>query len=449
MKVTIFGSGYVGLVTGACLAEVGNDVVCVDIDQAKIDRLNRGEIPIHEPGLDLMIAGNREAGRLHFTTDIDEGVRHGLFQFIAVGTPPDEDGSADLQYVTAVARSIGERMSDYRIVVNKSTVPVGTADRVRLTIESALSDRQAKIEFDVVSNPEFLKEGAAIEDFMKPDRIVIGTDNPRTTELLRALYAPFNRNHDRLVCMDIRSAELTKYAANAMLATKISFMNELANLAERLGADIEKVRVGIGSDPRIGYHFIYPGCGYGGSCFPKDVKALERTARDVQYSAQLLKAVEDVNQRQKLRLFEKVVDYFNGDLEGKTFAIWGLAFKPNTDDMREASSRTLIEQLLGKGARVRAFDPVAMEEARRIFVDQPELQLVKGPEEALQGADALVIVTEWNVFRSPDFDLIKATLTHPAIFDGRNLYDPVSLKAMGFEYFGIGRGDSVRVPLNG
>lgn len=449
MKVTIFGSGYVGLVTGACLAEVGNDVVCVDIDQAKIDRLNRGEIPIHEPGLDLMIAGNREAGRLHFTTDIDEGVRHGLFQFIAVGTPPDEDGSADLQYVTAVARSIGERMNDYRIVVNKSTVPVGTADRVRLTIESALSDRQAKIEFDVVSNPEFLKEGAAIEDFMKPDRIVIGTDNPRTTELLRALYAPFNRNHDRLVCMDIRSAELTKYAANAMLATKISFMNELANLAERLGADIEKVRVGIGSDPRIGYHFIYPGCGYGGSCFPKDVKALERTARDVQYSAQLLKAVEDVNQRQKLRLFEKVVDYFNGDLEGKTFAIWGLAFKPNTDDMREASSRTLIEQLLGKGSRVRAFDPVAMEEARRIFVDQPELQLVKGPEEALQGADALVIVTEWNVFRSPDFDLIKATLTHPAIFDGRNLYDPVSLKAMGFEYFGIGRGDSVRVPLNG
>ncbi|NBS16284.1 MAG: UDP-glucose/GDP-mannose dehydrogenase family protein [Gammaproteobacteria bacterium] len=449
MKVTIFGSGYVGLVTGACLAEVGNDVVCVDIDQAKIDRLNRGEIPIHEPGLDLMIAGNREAGRLHFTTDIDEGVRHGLFQFIAVGTPPDEDGSADLQYVTAVARSIGERMNDYRIVVNKSTVPVGTADRVRLTIESALSDRQAKIEFDVVSNPEFLKEGAAIEDFMKPDRIVIGTDNPRTTELLRALYAPFNRNHDRLVCMDIRSAELTKYAANAMLATKISFMNELANLAERLGADIEKVRVGIGSDPRIGYHFIYPGCGYGGSCFPKDVKALERTARDVEYSAQLLKAVEDVNQRQKLRLFEKVVAYFNGDLEGKTFAIWGLAFKPNTDDMREASSRTLIEQLLGKGARVRAFDPVAMEEARRIFVDQPELQLVKGPEEALQGADALVIVTEWNVFRSPDFDLIKATLTHPAIFDGRNLYDPVSLKAMGFEYFGIGRGDSVRVPLNG
>ncbi len=449
MKVTIFGSGYVGLVTGACLAEVGNDVVCVDIDQAKIDRLNGGEIPIHEPGLDLMIAGNREAGRLHFTTDIDEGVRHGLFQFIAVGTPPDEDGSADLQYVTAVARSIGERMNDYRIVVNKSTVPVGTADRVRSTIESALSERQAKMEFDVVSNPEFLKEGAAIEDFMKPDRIVIGTDNPRTTELLRALYAPFNRNHDRLVCMDIRSAELTKYAANAMLATKISFMNELANLAERLGADIEKVRVGIGSDPRIGYHFIYPGCGYGGSCFPKDVKALERTARDVQYSAQLLKAVEDVNQRQKLRLFEKVVDYFNGDLEGKTFAIWGLAFKPNTDDMREASSRTLIEQLLGKGARVRAFDPVAMEEARRIFVDQPELQLVKGPEEALQGADALVIVTEWNVFRSPDFDLIKATLTHPAIFDGRNLYDPVSLKTMGFEYFGIGRGDSVRVPLNG
>jgi len=444
MKVTIFGSGYVGLVTGACLAEVGNDVVCVDIDQGKIDRLNQGEVPIHEPGLDSVIDRNRAAGRLKFTTDVDAGVAHGLFQFIAVGTPPDEDGSADLQYVTAVARSVGERMSEYRIIVNKSTVPVGTADRVRDTVNAVLDERQVKVEFDVVSNPEFLKEGAAIEDFMKPDRIVIGTDNPRTTELLRALYAPFNRNHDRLVCMDIRSAELTKYAANAMLATKISFINELANLAERLGADIEKVRVGIGSDPRIGYHFIYPGCGYGGSCFPKDVKALERIARDVDYPAQLLQAVEGVNDRQKLRLYEKLLSYFQGDLKGKTFALWGLAFKPNTDDMREASSRTLMEKLWAAGSRVRAFDPVAMDEARRIYRDRPELVLCDSPEATLEGADALVILTEWNVFRSPNFDTIQRKLNHPAIFDGRNLYDPEVLKAKGFDYFGIGRGDSVR-----
>ena len=444
MKVTIFGSGYVGLVTGACLAEVGNEVVCVDIDQGKIDRLNQGEVPIHEPGLDSLIQRNRTAGRLRFTTDVDEGVAHGLFQFIAVGTPPDEDGSADLQYVTAVARSIGERMADYRIIVNKSTVPVGTADRVRETVGAALAGRQTHVEFDVVSNPEFLKEGAAIDDFMKPDRIVVGADNPRTTELLRALYAPFNRNHDRLVCMDIRSAELTKYAANAMLATKISFMNELANLAERLGADIEKVRVGIGSDPRIGYHFIYPGCGYGGSCFPKDVKALERTARDVGYPAQLLQAVEGVNERQKLTLFEKLHAYFEGDLTGKTLAVWGLAFKPNTDDMREASSRVLMENLWAAGARVRAFDPVAMEETRRIYGDRPDLTLCDSPEAALEGADALAIVTEWNVFRSPDFDGIRQALARPAIFDGRNLYDPVQLRAQGFDYFGIGRGDSVR-----
>ena len=443
MKVTIFGSGYVGLVTGACLAEVGNEVVCVDIDQGKIDRLNQGEVPIHEPGLDGVIARNMAAGRLHFTTDVDAGVAHGLFQFIAVGTPPDEDGSADLQYVTAVARSVGERMSEYRIIVNKSTVPVGTADRVRDTVNAVLAERQVKVEFDVVSNPEFLKEGAAIEDFMKPDRIVIGTDNPRTTELLRALYAPFNRNHDRLVCMDIRSAELTKYAANAMLATKISFMNELANLAERLGADIEKVRVGIGSDPRIGYHFIYPGCGYGGSCFPKDVKALERIARDVDYPAQLLQAVEGVNDRQKLRLYEKLVTYFQGELKGKTFALWGLAFKPNTDDMREASSRTLMEKLWAAGSRVRAFDPVAMDEARRIYGDRPDLVLCDNPEATLEGADALVIATEWNVFRSPNFDTIQHKLNHPAIFDGRNLYDPESLKERGFDYFGIGRGDSI------
>ena len=334
-------------------------------------------------------------------------------------------------------------MKDYRVVVNKSTVPVGTADKVRETIASVLAERTSAPEFDVVSNPEFLKEGAAIEDFMKPDRIVVGTDNPRTTELLRALYAPFNRNHDRMVCMDIRSAELTKYAANAMLATKISFMNELANLAERLGADIEKVRVGIGSDPRIGFHFIYPGCGYGGSCFPKDVKALERIARDVDYQAQLLQAVEGVNDRQKLRLFEKLDAYFNQSLKGKTFALWGLAFKPNTDDMREASSRTLMERLWAVGARVRAFDPVAMEEATRIYGERSDLELCNSPEAALQGADALVILTEWNVFRSPDFDLIKASLSHPAIFDGRNLYDPEHLKSQGFDYFGIGRGDSV------
>ena len=443
MKVTIFGSGYVGLVTGACLAEVGNEVVCVDIDRGKIDRLNQGEVPIHEPGLDGVIARGMAARRLRFTTDVEVGVAHGLFQFIAVGTPPDEDGSADLQYVTAVARSIGERMSEYRIIVNKSTVPVGTADKVRETVNAVLAERRTKVEFDVVSNPEFLKEGAAIEDFMKPDRIVVGTDNPRTTELLRALYAPFNRNHDRLVCMDISSAELTKYAANAMLATKISFMNELANLAERLGADIEKVRVGIGSDPRIGYDFIYPGCGYGGSCFPKDVKALERIARDVSYPAQLLQAVEGVNDRQKLRLYEKLDAYFKGDLKGKTFALWGLAFKPNTDDMREASSRTLMEKLWAAGSRVRAFDPVAMDEARRLYGDHPELVLCDSPEAALEGADALVIVTEWNVFRSPDFDAIKRMLNFPAIFDGRNLYDPESIKAIGLEYFGIGRGDSV------
>jgi UDPglucose 6-dehydrogenase len=443
MKVSVFGSGYVGLVTGACLAEVGNEVVCVDIDQGKIDRLNRGDVPIHEPGLDAIIKRNMAASRLRFTTDIDLAVEHGLFQFIAVGTPPDEDGSADLQYVLAVARSIGERVQEYRIVVNKSTVPVGTADKVREAIQVVLADRQAAVEFDVVSNPEFLKEGAAIEDFMKPDRIVVGTDNPRTAELLRALYAPFNRSHDRLVCMDIRSAELTKYAANAMLATKISFMNELANLAERLGADIEKVRLGIGSDPRIGYHFIYPGCGYGGSCFPKDVKALERIARTVDYQAQLLQAVEGVNDRQKLRLYEKLNAYFKGDLKGKTFALWGLAFKPNTDDMREASSRALMEALWTAGASVRAFDPVAMEEARRLYGERSDLALCDSPEAVLKGADGLIIVTEWNVFRSPNFDLIKASLSHPVIFDGRNLYDPVRVKALGFDYFGIGRGDSI------
>jgi len=440
MKVTVFGSGYVGLVTGACLAEVGNDVVCIDIDAGKIERLNRGEVPIYEPGLDAIIKRNMASNRLRFTTDVDMAVEHGLFQFIAVGTPPDEDGSADLQYVLAVARSIGERMTDYRVVVNKSTVPVGTADKVRDAVNAVQKELGKAVEFDVVSNPEFLKEGAAIEDFMKPDRIVVGTDNPRTTELLRALYSPFNRNHDRLVCMDIRSAELTKYAANAMLATKISFMNELANLAERLGADIEKVRVGIGSDPRIGYHFIYPGCGYGGSCFPKDVKALERTARDVNYPAELLQAVESVNDRQKLKVFEKLKAYFQGDLKSKTIAVWGLAFKPNTDDMREAPSRVLMEALWAEGAKVRAFDPVAMEETGRIYGERDDLVLSESADAALKGADALAIVTEWNVFRSPDFDFIKSALTRPAVFDGRNLYDPARMRSLGFDYFGIGRG---------
>ncbi len=442
MKLTIFGSGYVGLVTGTCLAQVGNDVICVDIDQDKIDRLNKGDVPIHEPGLDDMIATNMKSGRLRFTTNIKEGVDHGLFQFIAVGTPPDEDGSADLQYVVAVANSIGENMNDYRVVINKSTVPVGTGDKVRDAITAALEKRGANIEFDIVSNPEFLKEGAALNDFMKPDRIIIGTDNPRTTELLRALYAPFNRQTERLVVMDIRSAELTKYAANSLLATKISFMNELANVAEKLGADIEKVRIGIGSDPRIGYHFIYPGCGYGGSCFPKDVMALARTAGEHGYDAELLNAVESVNNRQKHRLFEKISKHFSGDLKGKTFALWGLAFKPNTDDMRAAPSRTLMESLWAAGANVQAFDPVAMDECTRIYGNKAGLTLCESQDDTLAGADALVIVTEWNAFRSPDFDKVKQLLNSALIFDGRNLYEPSFMDSLGIEYYAIGRGKS-------
>ena len=438
MKITIFGTGYVGLVTGACFAEMGNDVVCMDVDAGKIARLNQGEIPIFEPGLEDLVKRNHADGRLRFTTDPDEAVAHGVFQFIAVGTPPDEDGSADLRYVLAVARTIAERMNDYKVVVDKSTVPVGTADKVREQIETVLRERGVALKFDVVSNPEFLKEGAAVDDFMKPDRIIIGTDNPRPAELLRALYAPFNRNHDRLITMDVRSAELTKYAANAMLATKISFMNELANLAERLGADIEQVRRGIGSDPRIGYHFIFPGCGYGGSCFPKDVQALTRTALGVDYEPQLLQAVERVNQRQKQVLFRKISEYF-GDLQGRTFALWGLAFKPNTDDMREAPSRTLMEALWKAGARVRAYDPEAMNECRRIYGDRPDLTLCSSPAAALEQADALVICTEWQLFRSPDFDLIRASLKQPVIFDGRNLYDPVLVAAHGLRYFAIGR----------
>ena len=441
MKITLFGSGYVGLVTGACFAEVGNDVLCVDVDPRKVALLQRGEIPIHEPGLDDVVRRNGASGRLRFTTDVAEGVAHGLFQFIAVGTPPDEDGSADLQHVRAVARSIGQHLDDYRVVVNKSTVPVGTADLVRETIAAALAERGRDLPFSVVSNPEFLKEGVAVQDFMRPDRIIVGSDDHRATLLLRNLYAPFNRNRDRLIEMDVRSAELTKYAANAMLATKISFMNEMANLAEQLGADIEKVRVGIGADPRIGYHFIYPGAGYGGSCFPKDVKALEYTARSVNYEAALLKAVEAVNQRQKTVLFAKIRRHFKGDLHGRTLALWGLAFKPGTDDMREAPSRNLLEALWEAGCVVRAYDPAAMNEARRLYGARPDFQLCDEPMDALTGADALVIVTEWILFRSPDFDAIRQRLRQPVIFDGRNLYDPEYLREQGFTYYAIGRGE--------
>ena len=440
MRISIFGSGYVGLVTGACMAEMGNHVVCYDIDEDKIARLNDGDIPIYEPGLESYIARNEEAGRLEFTTDVEKAVGHGLFQFVAVGTPPDEDGSADLKHVLAVARAIGEHMDDYRIVVNKSTVPVGTADKVQAEIQGALDERGKSLEFDVVSNPEFLKEGAAISDFMKPDRIIVGTDNPRTTELLRTLYEPFNRSHDRLISMDVRSAELTKYAANAMLATKISFMNELANIAERFGADIEDVRLGIGADPRIGYHFIYPGAGYGGSCFPKDVRALAKSAADTGYDAQLLNSVESVNDRQKHRLFEKLQSHYKGTLKGKTIALWGLSFKPRTDDMREAPSRVLMEALWEEGAKVRAYDPEAMKEAKRLYPEQQGLELCETAYGALEGADALVIITEWQEFRSPDFELLKEKLGDAVIFDGRNLYEPDAVDSFGLKYHAIGRG---------
>jgi len=440
MKVTIFGSGYVGLVTGACLAEAGNHVICVDIDEKKVARLNEGEIPIHEPGLDALILRNRESGRLEFTTDAARGVNHGLFQLIAVGTPPDEDGSADLRHVLSVAQAIGEKLERYAVVVTKSTVPVGTADKVRDRVNEALAKRKSKVEFDVVSNPEFLKEGAAIADFMKPDRVVVGTDNPRTTELLRALYDPFTRNHDRLLVMDIRSAELTKYAANAMLATKISFMNELANIAERVGADIEQVRVGIGSDPRIGYGFIYPGTGYGGSCFPKDVKALIRSARDVGYGTEILHAVEAVNDRQKSLLVRKLRQVLGGSVAGRKLALWGLAFKPNTDDMREAPSRVIIDELIAGGASVSAYDPIAMPEAARLYKDNAKFKVCRDAYETVKGADALLIVTEWQEFRSPDFDRLNELLAAPRIFDGRNLYDPALLARLGFEYYGVGRG---------
>jgi UDPglucose 6-dehydrogenase len=439
MRITIFGSGYVGLVTGACFADAGNHVLCVDVDERKTASLKEGKVPFHEPGLESVVQRNLAAGRLEFTTDPKEGVEHGLFQLIAVGTPPDEDGSADLRYVLAVARTIGEHMSEYKVVITKSTVPVGTADKVRVAVQQALAARGATIEFDTVSNPEFLKEGAAVGDFTRPDRVVIGTDSDRATDLLRSLYEPFTHNRERMIVMDVRSAELTKYAANAMLATKISFMNELANLAEHFGADIEQVRVGIGSDPRIGYAFIYPGLGYGGSCFPKDVKALRRSAQEAGYAESILSAVETVNDAQKGRLFKKIVAHF-GDVRGKTFAMWGLAFKPNTDDMREAASRVLLELLWQAGAAVRAFDPVAMSECRRIYGERADLKLCNNSEETLEGADALIIVTEWREFRSPDFDGIKAKLRAPVIFDGRNLYDPEQMARAGFSYYAIGRG---------
>ena len=440
MRVTIFGSGYVGLVSGACLADAGNHVLCVDVDAAKIERLKRGVVPIHEPGLEALIRRNEEAGRLEFTTDAAKAIAHGLFQLIAVGTPAGEDGSADLSHVLSVARTIATHMSRYCIVITKSTVPVGTADKVHAEIERTLAARGAKVEFDVVSNPEFLKEGAAIGDFMKPDRVVIGTDNPRTTELMRALYEPFIRNHDRLIVMDIRSSELTKYAANAMLATKISFMNELANIAERVGADIEKVRIGIGSDPRIGYAFIYPGTGYGGSCFPKDVQALIRSSHEAGHEPQILRAVEAVNARQKELLFRKMQRHFSGGMAGRTLAVWGLSFKPHTDDMREAPARTLIELLLKAGARVRAYDPVASAEAQRLYAGVSGFTLTKNAYQAADGADALAIITEWQEFRSPDFERLRELLKAPVIFDGRNLYDPAMVSRFGLTYYAIGRG---------
>jgi UDPglucose 6-dehydrogenase len=439
MKISVIGTGYVGLVTGTCLAEVGNDVLCLDLDENKIRILKEGGIPIHEPGLLEMVQRNVAAGRLHFTTSIEESVAFGQVQFIAVGTPPDEDGSADLQYVTAAARNIGKYMTEYKVVVDKSTVPVGTADKVRVALAEELAKRGADIPFAVSSNPEFLKEGAAVEDFMRPDRVVIGADDERAIELMREIYAPFNRNHDRLVVMDIRSAELTKYAANCMLATRISFMNELANLADKLGADIEQVRLGIGSDPRIGYHFLYPGCGYGGSCFPKDVQALIRTADSIGMPLRVLNAVEDANEVQKRILLEKIKARFGSNLSGMNFALWGLAFKPNTDDMRAASSRVVIHGLWEMGATVAAYDPVAMNESRRIFGSDPRLSYADTPMDALGNADALLIVTEWKEFRAPDFDAVKAALKTPAIFDGRNMYEPARVKAHGLEYYAIGR----------
>jgi len=440
MKVSIVGTGYVGLVTGACLADVGNHVLCLDVDARKIERLKAGEVPIYEPGLREIVHANAAAGRLAFTTDPAEGARFAPLQMIAVGTPPGEDGSADLQYVLAAARAIALHMDGPRVVVDKSTVPVGTADKVRAAIAEVLAERGAEFSFAMVANPEFLKEGAAVEDFMRPDRIVIGADDAGAIAVMRELYAPFQRNHERLQVMDIRSAELTKYAANAMLATRISFMNELALLAEKLGADIEQVRVGIGSDPRIGYHFLYPGAGFGGSCFPKDVTALLRTGRECGIELKVVRAVEEANERQKGVLAEKIARRFGADLAGRRFAVWGLAFKPNTDDMREAPSRVLIEALRARGAQVVGYDPVAMAEAGAIYRDDSAVSFAASAVDAAKGADALVIMTEWKAFRSPDFEALRKALRQPVIFDGRNLYDPAVVRAHGFEYHPIGRG---------
>lgn len=440
MKVTVVGSGYVGLVTGACLSEMGNDVLCLDVDANKIAVLNEGGVPIYEPGLKELIGRNVTAGRLAFTTDVHRAVAHGTLQFIGVGTPPDEDGSADLQYVLAAARNIGRSMTDYKVVIDKSTVPVGTADKVKAVIKEELAARGIEVPFAVVSNPEFLKEGAAVQDFMRPDRVVIGANDEQAIHLMRALYSPYLRNHDRLVVMDIRSAELTKYAANAMLATRISFMNELALLASTVGADIESVRLGIGSDSRIGYSFLYAGCGYGGSCFPKDVKALIKTASEHGHDLRLLSAVERANEIQKHVLTEKIVRRFGDDLTGKRFAVWGLAFKPNTDDMRDAPSRTLIADLLQRNATIAAFDPVAIDEARHLFNGVRGIDFVPNALAACDGADALVIVTEWKEFRSPNFPEMKSALKSPLIFDGRNVFEPAFVRKEGFEYYGIGRG---------
>lgn len=440
MKVTVFGVGYVGLVQAAVLAEVGHQVMCVDVDADKVERLKQGHIPIFEPGLEPLVKENFASGRLNFTTDAAEGVKHGEVQFIAVGTPPDEDGSADLKYVLAVASTIAQNMETHQVVIDKSTVPVGTGDKVKARITEILKDRDRKdLTFDVVSNPEFLKEGSAVADCMRPERIIIGTDSKHAEEMMRELYAPFSRNHDKVIVMDIRSAELTKYAANCMLATKISFMNEMANLAEILGADIEAVRQGIGSDSRIGYHFIYPGVGYGGSCFPKDVQALIHTAEQINFDAKVLKAVEARNNEQKTTLFKKIHKHFNGDLKGKTFALWGLSFKPNTDDMREAPARVLMEALWEAGAKVQAYDPEAMEETQRIYGNRDDIILCGTKEGALKGADALAIVTEWQAFRAPDFDVIKQMLAQPTIFDGRNMYDPKRMLKKGFTYYSVGR----------
>jgi UDPglucose 6-dehydrogenase len=439
MKITVIGSGYVGLVSAACLAELGNDVLCMDIDPRKIGILNNGGVPIYEPGLEDIIKSNVAAGRLRFTTDVAESVMHGLVQMIAVGTPSGEDGSADLQYVLAAARNIGRTMTEYKVIVDKSTVPVGTADKVKQAVQEELDKRGVSTRFSVVSNPEFLKEGAAIDDFNRPDRIVIGAEDEQAIKVMRDMYAPFQRNHDRLMVMDIKSAELAKYAANAMLATRISFMNELANLAERVGADIEHVRKGIGSDQRIGYHFLYAGCGYGGSCFPKDIRALQRTGEEYGLPLKVLEAVERVNDAQKSILLGKITKRFGDDLKGKHFALWGLAFKPGTDDMREATSRVVMEGLWARGATVAAFDPVAMKEAQHIYGDRADLRYANNPKDALVDADALVIVTEWKAFKSPDFNIIKARLKQPVIFDGRNLFEPADVVALGIEYHGIGR----------